>query len=97
MRSFLFLLYINDINKILKQTYCLLFADDANLFPQHKQSSKLFGSINHDLELLTNWLEMNKIILELEDKYYMICKSLSGEVYYLFGCHYYQHCTIYYE
>ena len=49
----LFLSYINDRNKALKQSLILLFADDTNIFYRHRNISNRVEIIHHDLNLLS--------------------------------------------
>ena len=61
----LFLLYINDLNLVIKNCKVYHFADDTNLLIINKCLSKLNRLINKDLKNLTNWLNANKISLNV--------------------------------
>ena len=52
----LFLVYINDIAKHLL-SLTRLFADDSSLFYSAAHIADIAGIINHDLQLLTNWVK----------------------------------------
>ena len=56
----------------MKHAYCLFYSDDTNLLFQHKHSFKLFDRLNHDLKLLTKWLKMNKLCLNIEKTHCMV-------------------------
>ena len=62
----LFLLYINDLHKCIKNSTVFHFADDTNLMyiPEKKVRNKnVVRRLNIDLKLLNNWLLANKISL----------------------------------
>ena len=59
----LFLLFINDIHKAIKNSAVHLFADDTNLLYSNKSLKKVNKYINQDLSSLTQWLRSNKISL----------------------------------
>jgi len=46
----LFLLYINDIGKVLTQLNCVLFADDTTLFCSSQTASEHSGSRNENIK-----------------------------------------------
>ena len=59
-----FLIYINDLNTTIKQYKIHHFADDTNLLHINNSIKKL-KSINSGLENSTNWLNANKISLNV--------------------------------
>ena len=61
----LFLIYINDLNHAMK--YCKVhhFADDTNLLNINSSLKTLNKQINNDLKNLSNWLNANKISLNV--------------------------------
>ena len=61
--SLLFRLYINDLNLATKQVHH--FADDTNLLDTNNSIKKLNKLLNKDLKNLTNWLNANKISLNV--------------------------------
>ena len=71
----LFLLQINDLNLAIK--YCKVhhFADETNLLYTNNSIKKLNKMLNKDLKNLTNWLNANKISLNV-DKTEMILFKL---------------------
>ena len=61
----LFLIYINDLNTAIKHCKVHHFADDTNLLHTNESIKKLNKAINSDLKNLTNWLNANKISLNV--------------------------------
>ena len=59
----LFLIYINDLNKAIKDSDAHHVADDTNLLLSDKSLKKINKHINHDLKLLNIWLRTNRISL----------------------------------
>ena len=65
---FLFLLDINDLNQA--KNFCRVHhcADDTNLLCHSNSIKKLKKLVNADLKYLVNWLNVNKISLNLKKK-----------------------------
>lgn len=61
----LFLLYINDIPKVLKQE-SILFADDITLIIKSKNKNELEISANEELKTIIEWLEYNNLKINLK-------------------------------
>lgn len=68
----LFLLYVNDLKNALNKSYCILFADDTNVFMKHNCLNTLFQQLNNELESLADWLKSNKLSLNISKTHYMI-------------------------
>ena len=64
--SLLFLLYINDLNQAIKFCKVHHFADDTNLLCLSNSIKKLSKLVNADLKHLLNWLNANKISLNVK-------------------------------
>ena len=62
----LFLLYINDLNQAIKFCEVHHFADDTNLLCLSNSIQKLSKLVNADLKHLLNWLNANKISLNVK-------------------------------
>ena len=62
----LFLLYINDLNQAIKFYKVHHFADDTNLLCLGNSIKKLNKLVNADLKRLVNWLNANKISLNVK-------------------------------
>lgn len=61
----LFLLYINGFSNCTKSLVLPLFADDSNLFFSHKNLISLDLIINTELSYVKNWLNTNKLSLNI--------------------------------
>ena len=64
--STFFLIYINDLNRSIKICKVHHFADDTNLLHFSKSVNKLNKYINLDMKNLTDWLNANKISLNVK-------------------------------
>ena len=71
----LFLLYINDLNQAIKSCKVHHFADDTNLLCFSSSIKKLNKQVNADLKHLVNWLNANKISLNVKKTEMVIFKS----------------------
>ena len=71
----LFLLYINDLNQAIKFCKVHHFADDTNLSCLSNSIKKLNKLVNTDLKHLVNWLNANKISLNVKKTEMVIFKS----------------------
>ena len=61
----LFLLYINDLHTAIKFCKVYHLADDTNLLHISNFTKKLNKFVNFDLKKLSNWLNANKISLNV--------------------------------
>ena len=71
----LFLLYINDLDQVIKFCKVHLFADDTNLLCLSNSIKKLNKLVIADLKHLANWLNANKISLSVKKTEMVIFKS----------------------
>ena len=69
------MLYINDLNQAIKFCKDHQFADDTNLLYFGKSIKKLNKFVNIDLKNLANWLNANKISLNVKKTEIVIFKS----------------------
>ena len=80
----LFLCYINDIAHSSKLLTFILFADDSTVLFSHKDPYILLATINNELIYLNNWIQANKLSLNLQKTHYMLFSSsldnLPGQV-----------------
>ena len=76
----LFLLYINDLNQAIKSCKVHHFADDTNLLCLSNSIKKLNKQVNADLKHLVNWLNANKISLNVKKTDMVIFKSKQKEL-----------------
>ena len=75
LEPLLFLLYINDLNQAIKFCKVYHFADDTNLLCHSNSIKKLNKLVNADLKHLVNWLNANKISLNVRKTEMVIFKS----------------------
>ena len=55
---------------------CLfLFADDTNLFISGKNSHELYEAANNDLNAISEWLQVNRLSLNVKKTHYMLFSS----------------------
>ena len=71
----LFLIYINDLNHAIKHCKVHHFADDTNLLHFNKSVNKLNKLVNTDMKNLANWLNSNKISLNVQKTELVIFKN----------------------
>ena len=76
----LFLIYINDLNHAIKLCKVHPFADDTNLVHFSKSANKLNKYINTDMKNLTNWLNANKISLNIKKTELVIFKHMNKKL-----------------
>ena len=67
----LFLIYINDLCTVCKNTIPVLFADDTNLFSSGVDATGLQAGVNHDLAVITKLLKVNKLSLNIKKTHYI--------------------------
>ena len=68
----LFLLYINDLTSVSEFCFPVLFADDTNMFITGKDMDILCHQLNEDLRNVQEWLQCNKLSLNVLKTHYMI-------------------------
>ena len=71
----LFLIYINDLGEVSSKIFTLLFADDSNLFLSGKNPDQLIQEMNLELVKVINWLEVNKLSLNLKKTHFIIFRK----------------------
>ena len=80
----LFLIYINDMNKAIKNSTVYHFADDTNLLYSHKNPKTLKKVMNKDLKALYEWLCANRLSLNVSKTEFIVFrppkKSLSNRI-----------------
>jgi hypothetical protein len=71
-----FIIYINDLINATDIYFPLLFADDSNIFFTSKNVSDMHVNVNRELINIIDWLDTNKLSLNLKKTNYMIfCKK----------------------
>ena len=71
----LFLLYINDLPKIIDNAKVYMHADDTSLSLQNHSMSQLNRDLNQDLEALDKWLRGNKLSLNVAKTQSMVIST----------------------
>ena len=66
----LFLVYVNDLPNASRLLDPIMFADDTNLFFNHKNIKHLFTVVNNKLVNIKDWFTANKLSLNLEKTKY---------------------------
>lgn len=81
----LFLLYVNDMVNASSVLFPILFADDTNIFLNGKNMTELFQTMNLELKNIVEWLNVNKLSLNVKKTHYMLFglskrRTLTNEV-----------------
>ena len=76
----LFLLYINDLAFVSPKLFAILFADDSNFFCSGRDLSSVIETVNHELIYVVNWLNANKMSLNIDKTHFMIFHSKKKKV-----------------
>ena len=77
----LFLIYINDLYNVCRDSLPILFADDTNLFYKGNKMEDLGKIINDELENISLWLKNKQIVTEhKKDAFYYVSKSKIDDV-----------------
>ena len=66
----LFLVYVNDLPSGSRLLDPIMFADDTNLFFNHKEIKHLFTVVNNELVNIKDWFTANKLSLNVEKTKY---------------------------
>ena len=61
----LFLIYVNDLSSASNLLNTIIFADDTNLFFEHKDISFLFSTVNRELQNINEWFISSKVSLNV--------------------------------
>ena len=68
----LFILYVNDICNVSEQLKLILFADDTSVFMSNTDLNVLQQKFTTELNKLVNWLEINRLVLNIKKTNFMI-------------------------
>lgn len=79
LAAILFILYINDMPKIMKHTSIKLFADDTLLYIAGKDEHNMEMKLKSDLQRIERYLRENKLKLNASKTQYMHIKSNNTE------------------
>jgi len=70
----LLLIYINDICHVAKMSHLILFADDTNIFVADHNLNNFICNINYELQLITEWFQVNKLSLNVNKTNFVFFK-----------------------
>ena len=76
----LFLLYINDLSRVSSLLFSMLFADDSNMFLSGKNPDVLINTMNTEIEKILEWLNINKLTLNVKKTHYMFFKKSKAKL-----------------
>ena len=71
----LFLIYINDLPNISEKLSFFLFADDTNIYYESNSLIELEKTVNKELKLLSAWLNLNRLALNVSKTNFVIFRS----------------------
>ena len=72
-----FLTYANDLPSASNLLNTIMFADDTNLFFEHKDISFLFSTVNRELQNINEWFISNKLSLNVKKTKFSIFHKAS--------------------
>ena len=77
------LIYVNDLPSASNLLNAMMFADDTNLFFEHRDISVLFSTVNRELKNINKWLISNKLSLNVtKNRNFQFFIKLLGEMIY---------------
>ena len=68
----LFLLYINDLGSASNGLSTFMFADDTSMLGHDKNINSLQSCINENLQMVSEWLQVNKLSLNISKSHFML-------------------------
>ena len=68
----LFILYMNDFSRASNLLFSILYADDTNIFIEGTEYHKVISTLNTELLKVSNWLNSNKLTINLKKTHYMV-------------------------
>ena len=68
----IFMLFCNDLRLHLEHLHSVQFADDSTLLKSHRNLRYLTFCIEHDLELVQDWFNANKLTLNVDKTVCMV-------------------------
>ena len=78
--TLLFLIYINDLNHVVKHSTVHHFADDTNSLYFSSSLKSINKCINHDLKLIVHWLRANRISLNVNKTEIILFRRKSNTI-----------------
>ena len=71
----LFLIYINDMAYVSNKLFTMLFVDDISLFDTNIDLKALIDDVNAELEKVINWLNANKLSLDIDKTNFILFRN----------------------
>ena len=68
----LFLVYMNDLCIVCKNSEPVLFADETNRFSSGSNASSLQDGVNNDLAIIAEWFKVNTLSLNINKTHFML-------------------------
>ena len=68
----LFILYIDDLANVTEHLFSILFADDTTVLIEGTNINTMITSLNCELAKLTEWLNANKLSINVFKSHYMV-------------------------
>lgn len=69
--------YCISLDSIVRKHHLILYADDTVLYNSHPDVNVSLLQLQHDLDLLSNWLQYNKLTINIRKSKFMIIGSTS--------------------
>ena len=76
----LFLIYINDLPNISTKLSFIQFADDTTLYLQGSSLTDMFNIMNEEINIISQWLKVNKLVLNISKTNYMVMSSKKTKI-----------------
>ena len=61
----LFLIYIDDLSKVLKHSDVIMYADDTVLYFSHEDIKNIEVALSEDMDAVAQWLQRNQLVINL--------------------------------
>ena len=68
------------ISYVSNQLFAVLFADDTNIFDTNSDLKALINNVNTELHKVMNWLNANKLSLNIDKTHLIIFKNKSKKI-----------------
>ena len=68
----LFILYINNLANVSENLFSILFADDTTVLIEGTNINTMIATLNCELAKLTEWLNANKLSINVSKSHYMV-------------------------
>ena len=72
----LFFLYINDLANVSENLFSILYADDSTVLIEGSNINTMIATLNCELAKLTDWLNANKLSINVSKSHYMVFHRL---------------------